>query len=263
MNKKRKQTQSEKARLIHALKPFGFHNTAEVNGRTIDQSFVIVLASACNVKGFHCIVIGEGNVVTGKNPLVAGENNNVWDTSGSTQFPCNPLTDKTLSDANVEFVLNAMLEHLQKTPPKHEAPKHQRVVRVENKGLEDVDTANDVCLDACSEFVFGKDCASCQANRTMVRVSEPSFNLDSMIRVPEPSFSPDCASCTTNQKTSKAKKNAPSCLICTVNLPLVACMPCRHLCLCNACAIVQGKQKDRSCPICRAPIQRFFVNLLP
>lgn len=53
---------------------------------------------------------------------------------------------------------------------------------------------------------------------------------------------------------------AKECVICLTEPKDTAVLPCRHMCMCNACAKALKLQSNNNCPICRQPIQE-LINI--
>ena len=55
-------------------------------------------------------------------------------------------------------------------------------------------------------------------------------------------------------------------MVCHEEVLDVAMLPCRHECLCRACAVrtvalhVQGKKSVQRCPLCRVPVESLLIT---
>ena len=56
-----------------------------------------------------------------------------------------------------------------------------------------------------------------------------------------------------DEEEEEGDDDESECVVCMTSEPDTACVPCRHLCLCRACA-QQLRHQTTKCPICRSPI---------
>jgi hypothetical protein len=53
----------------------------------------------------------------------------------------------------------------------------------------------------------------------------------------------------------------PNCIVCLDERKSVLFLPCKHICVCEACARKLTRARPASCPLCRAPIADVMTGL--
>ena len=56
------------------------------------------------------------------------------------------------------------------------------------------------------------------------------------------------------QRQPQAEDESSECVVCMTDRKNTAVLPCRHMCLCGACANIVRSQPTSKCPICRCPV---------
>ena len=57
------------------------------------------------------------------------------------------------------------------------------------------------------------------------------------------------------EKQNSSHESTISCIVCLDEPKQVLLLPCKHLCVCNSCAVILQQQPPFLCPICRASVE--------
>jgi hypothetical protein len=74
---------------------------------------------------------------------------------------------------------------------------------------------------------------------------------------PEPRRGPGISAATASPGRSTSPVALPPCCVCLEALPVWACTPCMHLCVCGPCSLLLLQEPSPRCPICRAELVDF------
>ena len=76
---------------------------------------------------------------------------------------------------------------------------------------------------------------------------------------PEGTAPPGAGSAGSSGSSGKRKRDDAAvglCIVCTAEDAAVACVPCGHMCACEACSKKLGAMADTRCPVCRSHVDR-------
>jgi len=91
-----------------------------------------------------------------------------------------------------------------------------------------------------------QDLSKLQLIKQKLEVKEESYEIDDIY-----------IASAENANTQVLNVGPVTCIVCYTDKAKVLLYPCRHFCLCEACA-TKIKQEGKGCPVCRVAVERFF-----
>lgn len=221
-----------------------------------------VAASGVNVVGNNNTVTGNNNHVTGNNNKVYGNDNVVTGNSNRVQGDRNKMTgnsNKMNGTDNHSTGHNNKINGVAQASPS--ASGGRNVIRLGNMTI--IGALGDASIMTFNNYP-GSSVGTVIASGGSVAVagasmSDQEFGKLLKKREREEEEFVECP--LESEKDEEAKDGAPSCVICTSNVPACVIMPCMHKSLCCECArslASQGTKKrgQVKCPVCRAEVEK-------